>query len=115
MQILCQEIFKELKSIEKIQDHKMIDIWLLTLIYMNSELLQKSVLKLLRKKIIEGCIEEAMFYHCIHGNKDLALVYCPDLFFPLLFLYKNLSKEALASLNECELHDLIKRDWLEGS
>ncbi|KAL3537801.1 hypothetical protein ACH5RR_001167, partial [Cinchona calisaya] len=73
--ILCQEILKELKSIEKVQDHKMIDIWLLTLIYMNSEPLQKSVLKILRKKIIDGCFEEAMFDRCIHGNKDLAQDY----------------------------------------
>lgn len=73
-QILCQEILKELKSLQKVQDHKVIDIWLLILIYMNCKLLHKSVLKLLKKKILDGCIEEVMFAQSIHGNKDLVQV-----------------------------------------
>jgi Fanconi anemia group D2 protein len=39
--ILCQEILKELKSIERAKDHKVIDIWFLVLIYMNSDTMQK--------------------------------------------------------------------------
>ncbi|KAL3629924.1 hypothetical protein CASFOL_026236 [Castilleja foliolosa] len=69
--ILCLELLKELKSLEEARDHKVIDIWLLTLIFMNSESLQKSVEKLFKKKIVEGCFQDHMFNQCIHGIKDL--------------------------------------------
>ncbi|KAL6563004.1 hypothetical protein OROHE_005591 [Orobanche hederae] len=69
--MLCLELLKEMKSLEKAHDHKLIDIWLLTLIFMNSESLQKSVEKLFKKKIVEGCFEGDMFDQCIHGIKDL--------------------------------------------
>lgn len=72
--MLCQEILKELKCIERIRDHKVIDIWLLMLIYMNGESLQKSVEKIFKKKIIEGCIHEAMVDQCIGGNMELVQV-----------------------------------------
>ncbi|XP_050384590.1 uncharacterized protein LOC126801166 [Argentina anserina] len=68
--ILCQEILKELNSLERPQDHKVIDIWLLMLIYMNGESLQRSVEKLFKKKVIEDCIQEDMFDQCIHGHKE---------------------------------------------
>ncbi|CAA0828633.1 Unknown protein [Striga hermonthica] len=69
--ILCMELLKELKSLGEACDHKVIDIWLLTLIFMNSESLQRSVEKLFKKKIVEGCFEDHMFDQCIHGIKDL--------------------------------------------
>ncbi|XP_023735564.1 uncharacterized protein LOC111883471 [Lactuca sativa] len=69
--ILCQEILKELQYIDKPQDHKVIDIWLLMLIYKNCESMQKSVEKLLKKKIIEGSIQDVLFEQCIFGNKEL--------------------------------------------
>lgn len=65
---------KELNSLEKPQDHKVIDIWLLMLIYMNGESLQRSIEKVFKKKIIEDCIQEAMFDQCIHGQKELVQV-----------------------------------------
>ncbi|KAF3667000.1 putative magnesium transporter NIPA3-like [Capsicum annuum] len=77
--VICQETLNELKSLEKVQDHKVIDIWLLTLVYMNSEPLQKIVEKLLKKKILEGCIVETMFDQCVSGNTDLARDYLPTL------------------------------------
>ncbi|RVW82272.1 Fanconi anemia group D2 protein-like [Vitis vinifera] len=76
--MLCQEILKELKCIERIRDHKVIDIWLLMLIYMNGESLQKSVEKIFKKKIIEGCIHEAMVDQCIGGNMELVQDYFPS-------------------------------------
>ncbi|GER32925.1 fanconi anemia group D2 protein homolog [Striga asiatica] len=69
--ILCMELLKELKSLEEACDHKVIDIWLLTLIFMNSESLHRSVEKLFKKKIVEGCFDDHMFDQCIHGIKDL--------------------------------------------
>ncbi|KAK9073621.1 hypothetical protein SSX86_007945 [Deinandra increscens subsp. villosa] len=69
--ILCQEILRELQYIDKPQDHKVIDIWLLMLIYKNCESMQKSVEKLLKKKIIEGSIHDVLFEQCLLGNKEL--------------------------------------------
>ncbi|KAL8545696.1 hypothetical protein ACS0TY_005722 [Phlomoides rotata] len=69
--ILCLELLKELKCLEEAREHMVIDIWLLTLIFMNSESLQKSVEKLFKKKILEGCLQEHMFDQCIRDIKDL--------------------------------------------
>lgn len=41
---------------------------------MNGESLQKNIEKMFKKKIIEGCIQKAMFDQCIYGHKDLAQV-----------------------------------------
>lgn len=76
LQILCQEIMKELKGLNKSRDHKLIDIWLLMLIYMNGETMQKSVEKMIKCKIVEGCIQVIMFEQCIRGNKRLVQVWC---------------------------------------
>ncbi|KAJ6912410.1 Fanconi anemia group D2 protein [Populus alba x Populus x berolinensis] len=75
--MLCQEVLKELSSVEKPQDHKVIDIWLLILIYMNGKSMQKSVEKILKKKIVESCIREDMIDQCICGNKELVQDYFP--------------------------------------
>ncbi|XP_019161655.1 PREDICTED: Fanconi anemia group D2 protein homolog isoform X2 [Ipomoea nil] len=75
--IICEEVLKELKSLEKARDHKTIDIWLLVLIYKNGESLQKSIEKLLKKKIVEGYIDEALFDQCVNGNKAIAQDYLP--------------------------------------
>ncbi|KAL8114818.1 hypothetical protein AgCh_021606 [Apium graveolens] len=69
--MLCQEILKELKGLNKSRDHKLIDVWLLMLIYMNGETMQKSVEKMIKCKIAEGCIQGIMFEQCIRGNKRL--------------------------------------------
>ncbi|XVF20995.1 hypothetical protein REPUB_Repub12eG0052600 [Reevesia pubescens] len=73
--ILCQEILKELNGLEKPRDHKVIDIWLLVLLYTNGESMRKSIEKVFKKKIIEGCILEVMIDQCICGNKELAQEY----------------------------------------
>jgi hypothetical protein len=44
------------------------------LIYSNGESLQKSIVKVFKKKIIEDCIQEVMFDQCICGNKELVKV-----------------------------------------
>lgn len=68
------ELLKELKSLEEAREHKVIDIWLLTLVFMNSEYLQKSVEKLFKKKILDGCLQDHMFDQCVHGIIDLPKV-----------------------------------------
>ncbi|KAG2717749.1 hypothetical protein I3760_03G190400 [Carya illinoinensis] len=75
---LCQEILKELNCLEKPRDHKVIDIWLLVLIYSKGESLQKSIEKMFKKKIIEDCIQEVMLDQCICGNKELVQDYFPS-------------------------------------
>ncbi|GMI98522.1 Fanconi Anemia D2 [Hibiscus trionum] len=73
--LLCQEILKELNGLEKPRDHKVIDIWLLVLLYTNGESMRKNIEKVFKKKIIEGCIQEVMLDQCISGNKELAQEY----------------------------------------
>ncbi|KAJ7964604.1 Fanconi anemia group D2 protein-like [Quillaja saponaria] len=67
--ILCQEILKELECLKNPQDHRVIDIWLLILVHLNSESLQKSCGKIIKKKIIEDCIQKDMFDQCIHAKE----------------------------------------------
>ncbi|KAL1536039.1 Fanconi anemia group D2 protein isoform X3 [Salvia divinorum] len=69
--ILCVELLKELKSLGEAREHKVVDIWLLTLVFMNGESLRKSVEKLFKKKIIEGCLQNHMFDQCILSVNDL--------------------------------------------
>ncbi|KAL5808169.1 hypothetical protein ACOSQ3_028860 [Xanthoceras sorbifolium] len=76
--MLCQEILKELNSLEKPRDHKVIDIWLLVLMYINGDPLQRSILKSFKKKIVEDCIQKVMLDQCICGNKDLVQDYFPS-------------------------------------
>ncbi|XP_031402622.1 Fanconi anemia group D2 protein homolog isoform X2 [Punica granatum] len=75
--ILCQEIVKELSCLNRPQDHKVIDIWLLVLIYMNGESSKKSIENIFKKKIIDNCIQEVMIDQCIHGNANLMQDYFP--------------------------------------
>ncbi|XP_042478961.1 Fanconi anemia group D2 protein homolog isoform X2 [Macadamia integrifolia] len=72
--LLCQEILKELKCLDKAKDHKVIDVWLLMLIYTSGGSLQKSVVKIIKTKIIEGCFKEALFDQCIDGHMDLVQI-----------------------------------------
>lgn len=44
------------------------------LIYSNGESLQKSIVKMFKKKIIEDCIRTVMLDQCICGNKELVKV-----------------------------------------
>ncbi|KAH9737271.1 Fanconi anemia group D2 protein [Citrus sinensis] len=76
--MLCQEILKEIDGLKKPQDHKVIDIWLLVLMYMNGDPLRKSVSKIFKKKVIEDCIHNVMLDQCIHGNKELVQDHFPS-------------------------------------
>ncbi|KAG7616033.1 putative fanconi anemia protein FANCD2 [Arabidopsis thaliana] len=68
--ILCQEIIKELNSLEKPRDFKVIDVWLLILMYMNGDPVRKSIEKIFKKKVVDECIQEALLDQCIGGNKE---------------------------------------------
>ncbi|EEF39794.1 conserved hypothetical protein [Ricinus communis] len=72
--MLRQEIMRELISLEKPQDHKVIDLWLLVLIHMNGDSTQKSIEKIFRKKVVDDCIQKVMIDQCICGNKELVQV-----------------------------------------
>lgn len=62
-------------SLEKPQDHKITDLWLLVLIYMNGKSMKKSIEKIFRKKVVENCIQKVMIDQCICGNRELVQVY----------------------------------------
>ncbi|CAA6669898.1 unnamed protein product [Spirodela intermedia] len=72
--VLCDAIFKELKCLNQPQHYKAIDVWLLVLIHVNGGSFQKSVEKILKKKIVDGCIQESLFDQCIQGQKNLVKV-----------------------------------------
>jgi len=74
MQMLCEAFLKELKSVDHPRDHKVIDVWLIMLIYANGGALQKSAEKILKSKILQECIRETLFDQCIHGNTELVKV-----------------------------------------
>jgi len=69
--MLCEAFLKELKSVDHPKDHKVIDVWLIMLIYANGGALQKSAEKILKSKILRGCIRETLFDQCIRGNTEL--------------------------------------------
>ncbi|XP_066393336.1 uncharacterized protein [Miscanthus floridulus] len=69
--MLCEAFLKELKSVDHPRDHKVIDVWLIMLIYANGGALQKSAEKILKSKILQECIRETLFDQCIHGNTEL--------------------------------------------
>ncbi|CAN6196902.1 unnamed protein product [Urochloa humidicola] len=73
--MLCEAFIKELKSVDHPKDHKVIDVWLIMLIYANGGALQKSAEKMLKSKILQGCIRETLFDQCIHGNTELVKVH----------------------------------------
>jgi Fanconi anemia group D2 protein len=82
MQMLCEAFLKELKTVDHPKDHKVIDVWLIMLIYANGGARQKSAEKILKSKILRGCIRETLFDQCIRGNTELVKVsssfYCND-------------------------------------
>ncbi|KAM0851320.1 hypothetical protein ACQ4PT_052492 [Festuca glaucescens] len=69
--MLCEAFLKELKSVDHPKDHKVIDVWLIMLIYANGGALQKSAEKILKSKILQGYIRETLFNQCIRGNTEL--------------------------------------------
>uniref|UniRef100_A0A0E0LHA3 Fanconi anemia group D2 protein n=1 Tax=Oryza punctata TaxID=4537 RepID=A0A0E0LHA3_ORYPU len=69
--MLCEAFLKELKSVDNPRDHKVIDVWLIMLIYANGGALQKSAEKILKSKILQLCIRETLFDQCIRGNTEL--------------------------------------------
>ncbi|KAL6647037.1 hypothetical protein ACP70R_014474 [Stipagrostis hirtigluma subsp. patula] len=69
--MLCEAFLKELKSVDHPKDHKVIDVWLIMLIYANDGAIQKSAKKILKSKILQGCIRETLFDQCIHANTEL--------------------------------------------
>jgi fanconi anemia group D2 protein len=72
--MLCEVFLKELKSVGHPRDHKVIDVWLIMLIYANGGALQKRSEKILKSKILQGCVRETLFDQCIHGNTELVKV-----------------------------------------
>ncbi|KAJ4811357.1 fanconi anemia group D2 protein [Rhynchospora pubera] len=69
--ILCEAILRELKLIDKPQYHKAIDVWFLILIHSIGGTLQRSVEKMLKKKVVRECLQVALFDQCIHSHREL--------------------------------------------
>ncbi|PKA50881.1 hypothetical protein AXF42_Ash007536 [Apostasia shenzhenica] len=93
-EILCDAVLKELKSIAEPRYHKVIDIWFLLLICSNGGSLLKSAQKLLKRKIISGCLSEALFDQCISGHRELVKDYFPSFVSISEYLLSSKEKEA---------------------
>lgn len=74
LQIISEAILKELKSIDQLREHKVIDVWFIILFLTNGGSLQKSAERILKKKILEGCFSEVLFDQCIYGHEELVKV-----------------------------------------
>lgn len=72
--LLCQEIIKKLNSLNKPREFKVSDLWLLILMYMGGDPVPKSIEKIFKKKVVDGCIQEALLDQCISGNKEFVQV-----------------------------------------
>ncbi|CAN0890521.1 Fanconi anemia group D2 protein homolog [Linum grandiflorum] len=101
--MLCQEILKALYSLQKPEDFKVIDIWLLVLIYNSGESMQKSVEKIFKKKIVDSCILECTVNQCICQNKGLV----KDYFSSFISL-----SEYLLSSKELKARDFGKHTYI---
>ncbi|XP_057862467.2 uncharacterized protein LOC131070824 isoform X1 [Cryptomeria japonica] len=77
--ILCETILKEIKGLERECDHRVIDIWLLLIIYANGGPLRKSAEKIMQKKALAGYLNETLLHHCIGGRGESLQVYFQDL------------------------------------
>lgn len=74
LQILCQEILREYSSLKRAQDYKSVDFWFMIVMNMNEGSIQKSIRKIFKRKIIDGCIPRDIINHCIRGHAKLAQV-----------------------------------------
>eukprot|EP01018_Ginkgo_biloba_P031024 Gb_40798 [translate_table: standard] len=77
--LLCEAILKEIKSLDRDRDHKVIDVWLLLIIYANGGLLRKSAEKTIQRKVIAGYFGESLLRQCIQGRGESLQVYFQDL------------------------------------
>ena len=67
-QIMCEAILKEIKSYERAHDHKVIDVWLLLIIYANGGPYKKLAESILKKKAAAGLFGKNLFNQCIKGR-----------------------------------------------
>lgn len=72
--MLCDAVIKEIKCLDKPQDHKVIDLWLLILLYSKGNFRKKSIELIIKKKLLANCFTEELLRKCIQGQKSLAKV-----------------------------------------
>ncbi|KAH9288486.1 hypothetical protein KI387_032603 [Taxus chinensis] len=77
--VLCEAIVKEIKSLDKEHDHKVIDVWLLLIIYAYGGPLRKNAEKIIQKKALAGYFNETLLRQCIGGRGESLQVYFQDL------------------------------------
>ncbi|KAI4324572.1 hypothetical protein MLD38_030049 [Melastoma candidum] len=119
--ILCQEFLREFGNITRPQEFKSADLWLINIMNMNGGTAQKSINKIFKKKIVEGCIPKDVLEDCLHGHAKVAQDYFPS--FLSLSEYLLASKEQKARefsmhLYMClfeEFDDKYSRQELIGS
>ena len=65
---MCEEILKKIRGYDKAHDHKMIDVWLLLIIYANGGPYRKVAESLFKRKAAAGLFGRNLFHQCIKGR-----------------------------------------------
>jgi Fanconi anemia group D2 protein len=68
---MCETILKEMKTYDKAHDYKVIDIWLLLIIYANGGPYKKVAESILKRKAAAGVLGKNLFNQCIKGRLSL--------------------------------------------
>lgn len=68
--IACEAVLKEIRGLEGVQRHKVVDIWLLLIIHANGAPHRKAAESLLKRKVIQGEFTPLLIRLCVHGRGE---------------------------------------------
>lgn len=71
---MCEAIIKEMRNLDQAQDHKVIDFWLLLIIYANGGPYKKLADSIVKKKAIGGLFVKNLLSQCVRGRVALLQV-----------------------------------------
>ncbi|KAH7286612.1 hypothetical protein KP509_32G015100 [Ceratopteris richardii] len=110
--VICEAILKEIRNLDRIQDHKVIDFWLLLIIYANGGPYKKLADSIVKRKAIGGFFGTKLLTQSIKGR--IALI--QDYFQPLLSLSQGLlaCREHVAQQLGSHIYVLLFEDFKDG-
>ncbi|KAG0590520.1 hypothetical protein KC19_1G105500 [Ceratodon purpureus] len=68
--VACEAVLKEIRSLEGVLNHKVVDIWLLLIIHANGAPHRKAAESLLKRKVLHGEITPSLIRLCVHGRGE---------------------------------------------
>ncbi|MCO5587965.1 hypothetical protein L7F22_041918 [Adiantum nelumboides] len=69
--VMCEAILKEIRNLDLVQDHKVIDFWLLLIIYANGGPYKKLADSIVKRKAIGGLFGKNLLSHSVRGRLAL--------------------------------------------